>query len=437
MRIEDRHGYQLGTTDSGRAFIIPAAARLRHLHLIGQTGTGKSSALLLLMARHLADGDGMALLDPHGDLAEQILSFVPRRRAHELVYLNPADLERPIGFNVLETIPPDLRAVTADGIVAACIHIWGETSVGPRSQQVLRNALRALMDAPSATLLCVPRLLTHDGYRESILRTVQDPVVLAYWRNEFAVYDDRRRSEVTSPILNKLDALLSVPALRNIIAQPKSSIDLRRMMDEGRILIANLAKGAIGEGASHLLGALLVTSLARAALSRVDTAASARRPFHLCVDEFQSFANHSFALIMSEARKYALSLTLAHQYLHQLPDGLKHALLGNTGTFISFRVGVEDAALLAQHIGLEAELEYSGLGAHEIRPEQRVLTLPNFTAWARTLADDAPSPPEQVLLPPPPRPLHGSAHRLIANSRVRFGRPRQAIEAKIKRFLAA
>jgi hypothetical protein len=422
MNDLDQHSY-LGTTPTGEHFAISAAARMRHLHFVGQTGTGKSNALLHLIAQHLAAGAGAALLDPHGDLAEQALAFIPKARAHELVYLNPADLERPIGFNVLERVPLDLRALTADGIVAAFIHIWGETSVGARSQQVLRNSLRALMDAPNATLLCIPRLLTNDAYRESVLRTVHDPVVRAYWQTEFAAYDAKRRTEATAPILNKLDALLSVPALRNIIAQPKSTIDLRRMMDEGRILIANLSKGAIGEGTSRLLGALITTTLARAALSRVDTAQQQRKPFHLYADEFQSFANDGFALILSEARKYALSLTLGHQYLAQLPDGLKHAMLGNTGSFVTFRVGVEDAPLLAFHLGID-------------NPDA-LTDLPNFSAWARTLIDGTPSSPRRINLYAPPKPLHGSAQRLTNNSRIRFGRPRQEIEHRVSRFLAA
>lgn len=413
----------LGTTPHGAHFAISHEARLRHLHLVGQTGTGKSTALLHLVSQHLQDGAGLALLDPHGDLAVASLSFVPKSRAHELVYFNPADLERPIGFNVLERVPVDLRALIADNIVAAFLHIWGKVSVGSKSQQILRNSLRALMDAPSATLLCIPRLLTDERYRLLVLRTVEDPVVRAYWLNEFDRYDAKYRAEASAPILNKLDALLSAPSLRNIIAQPKSTIDIRRMMDEGRILIANLSAGAIGEGTSHMLGALLTTTIMRAALSRTDLPPHQRRPFHLYADEFQSFATESFALILSEARKYALSLTLGHQYLAQLPESLRHAVLGNTGSFVAFRLGVEDAPLLAAHLGID-------------NPEA-LTDLPNFTAWARTLHNGTPTSAHRIDLYAPPRPLHGSAPKLIANSRVRFGRPRQAIEEKIRRFLAA
>jgi len=414
------HGY-LGTLSTGEHFAIPPQARLRHLHLVGQTGTGKSTALLHLIAQHLAAGEGLALLDPHGDLAVAALSFVPKHRAHELVYFNPADLERPIGFNVLERVPPDQRPLVADNIVAAFIHLWGEVSVGAKSQQILRNSLRALMDTSSATLLAIPRLLVDDAYRTSVLGKVSDPVVARYWRHEFAAYDAKHRSEATAPILNKLDALLSAPALRNIVAQPKSTIDIRRMMDEGRIFIANLSTGALGEGTAHVLGALLTTSIARTALSRADMPEYHRRPFHLYADEFQSFATDSFALILSEARKYGLTLTLGHQYLAQLPDSLRHAVLGNTASFVAFRVGVEDAPLLALHLGID-------------NPDA-LTDLPNFTAWARTLLQDAPSGARRIKLYAPPRPLHGSATRLMANSRIRFGRHRHQVEDRIGRFL--
>ena len=198
----------------------------------------------------------MAVIDPLGNLAQAVLGLVPSHRAHELVYLNPTDLERPIGFNVLEQVHPDKHAVVADDIVSAFVHIWGATAVADRSQQVLRNSIRALMEFPGTTLLAIPRLLTDDIYRARIVGRIRDPVVLAYWRNQFGAYDDAFRTLVIAPILNKLDAVLSAGALRNIIGQPKSTIDLRKIMDEGRILIVNMSKGTLGEGNAHLLGRL-------------------------------------------------------------------------------------------------------------------------------------------------------------------------------------
>ena len=314
----ERYSY-IGTTSTNAPFGIAQDDRRRHLHIIGQTGTGKSTAILNLISQDLAMGRGVALLDPHGDLAERALTLIPRKRAHQLVYLNPADLERPIGFNVLDRVHEDHRPVVADGVVSAFRHVWPD-SWGPRLEHFLLNSVRALLDAPGQTLLGIPRLLTDDAFRSRIVRLVRDPVVRSFWLNEYASYDRRFLAEANSPILNKIGRVLSAPAVRNIIAQPKSTIDLRQMMDEGRILIVNLSKGALGEGTAHLLGALITTGLAHAALSRADMPEHERRVFHLYADEFQSFATESFALILSEARKYGLTLTLGHQYLGQLSD---------------------------------------------------------------------------------------------------------------------
>lgn len=410
----------IGKTIYDADFGISQDDRRRHLHVIGQTGTGKSTALLHLISQDLATGRGMALLDPHGDLAERALTLIPPRRAHQLVYLNPADLARPIGYNVLDRVPEDHRPVVAEGIISAFKHVWPE-SWGPRLEHFLLNSIRALLDLPGATLLCVPRLLTDDTYRAGILRTIRDPVVRAFWENEYAGYDRRFLAEANSPILNKIGRVLSSPALRNIIAQPRSTIDLRKLMDEGRILIVNLAKGALGEGTAHLLGAFITTGLAQAALSRADVPEAERRIFHLYADEFQSFATESFALILSEARKYGLTLTLGHQYLGQLSDQLRQAVLGNSGSFVAFRVGAEDAALVAHLLGLASV--------------SAVQDLANFQAYGRFLIGNSPSSATRLDLYPPPEPSHRHPERLIANSRIRFGRDRQLVEDRIARFL--
>ncbi len=412
----------IGRTVYDADFGIAQSDRRRHLHIIGQTGTGKSTTLLHLISQDLAMGRGLALLDPHGDLAERALSFVPPHRAHQLVYLNPADLARPIGLNVLDGVAEDRRPVVAEGVISAFKHVWPD-SWGPRLEHFLLNSVRALLDAPGSTLLCVPRLLIDDAYRARVLRTVRDPVVRSFWLNEYASYDRRFLAEANSPILNKIGRVLSSPAIRNIIAQPKSTIDLRKVMDEGRILIVNLSKGALGEGTAHLLGALITTGLAQAALSRADTPEGERPVFHLYADEFQSFATESFALILSEARKYALTLTLGHQYLGQLPDSLRQAVLGNAGSFIAFRVGAEDASLVAHHLGLGSV--------------SAVQELSNFQAYGRFLTGNAPSGPIQLDLYPPPAPVNRHVDRLIANSSIRFGRDRRQVENRIARFLAA
>jgi len=256
-------------THEGQPFTIEVDTRRRHLHVVGQTGAGKSTLFANLIAQDLLAGRGVGLLDPHGSLAYAALASVPSRRAHELVYLDPSDMARPIGFNVLDGVLPDQHPVAADGVVAAFHHVWPE-SWGPRLEYLLTHAIRALLCSPGSTLLGVPRLFTDDTYRTRILANVRDPVLRAFWRNEWDSYDARFKSEATAPILNKLGKVLADNRLRNIVAQPKSTIDLRRIMDEGRILIVNLAKGPIGEGTSHLLGALISTALATAALSRAD-----------------------------------------------------------------------------------------------------------------------------------------------------------------------
>jgi hypothetical protein len=300
--------------------------------------------------------------------------------------------------------------------------VWPD-SWGPRLDYILTNAVRALLDAPGATLLMLPRLLIDTPYRVQLVhRHVRDPVVRAYWQNEYAGYSESFRREAIAPIQNKIGKALMTPSLRNMLAQPRSAITPRRLMDEGAIVICNLSKGALGESTAHLLGALLVTALAQAALSRADTQADERRVFHLYADEFQSFATESFSLILSEARKYALTLTLAHQYLDQLPLPLRAAIFGNAGSIVACRTGATDAPILSEQIGL-------GGG-------DALLDLCNFSAWARLLRDGSPTSPIPFSLYPSPLPRRPSAHRLIETSRSRFGRDRSEVERKIRRFLA-
>src|SRR4051812_31580893 len=335
------------------AFVmLDPETRRRHLYVVGQTGTGKSTLLLNLIAQDLAAGQGLALLDPHGDLAETVLLLVPKNRSNDLVYVNPADSERPIGFNPLSRVPDDLKPIVADGVVSAFRHVWPD-SWGPRLDYILTNAVRALLDVPGGTLLMLPRLLIDETFRMQLVdQHVGDPYVRAFWLGEYAGYGDRFRAEAISPIQNKIGKALIEPRLRNMLAQPRSTISLRRLIDEGAIVICNLAKGRLGEGTSHLLGALLTTTIAQTALSRADVPAEKRRVFHLYADEFQSFATDSFALILSEARKYGLTLTVAHQYLEQLPDKLRAAVFGNVGSMLACRTGVSDAEIVAEQIGL-------------------------------------------------------------------------------------
>jgi hypothetical protein len=351
------------------------------------------------------------------------LRSIPRRRTNHFLYLNPADVDRPVGFNPLARVPDDLKPIVADGIVAAFRHVWPE-SWGPRLDYILTNAVRALTDLPGSTLLMLPRLLIDEPFRARIVdRHVSDPVVRSFWLNEYAAYTDSFRNEAIAPIQNKIGKALMTPSLRNMLAQPRSSITFRRLMDEGAVVICNLSKGSLGESTAHLLGALITTSLAQAALSRADTPAPQRRPFHLYVDEFQSFATESFALILSEARKYALTLTIGHQYLAQLPDALRASVFGNAGSIVAARCGAEDAPILARQIGLGGD--------------DALLDLPNFAAWARLLHDGIPTSPLRLDFLRPPAPRRKDAQKLVRISRMRFGRPRDMVEERIARFLSA
>jgi hypothetical protein len=282
--------------------------------------------------------------------------------------------------------------------------------------------VRALLDVPGATLLMLPRLLVDDAYRAQLVdRHVGDPVVRSFWVSEYAAYSDSFRAEAISPIQNKIGKALIEPRLRNMLSQPTSTITPRRLMDEGAIVICNLSKGRLGESTTHLLGALLVTAFAQAALSRADTPAAERHVFHLFADEFQSFATESFGLILSESRKYALTLCVAHQFLAQVPDKLRAAVFGNVGSIVVCRPGAEDAAKLAEQIGLP-------------NPDA-LLDLPNFTAWAKLLSGGVPTSPIPLNLYDVPPARRHSAHRLINTSRMRFGRNRQEVEARIRKFL--
>ena len=424
MTIQGQQTLQLGAhaTQGGDVLLAPEERR-RHLYIVGQTGTGKSTLLLNLIDQDLAAGEGLALLDPHGDLAIAALDHVPRRRTNDLVYIDPADRDRPIGFNPLARVPDALKPIVADGVVSAFRHVWPD-SWGPRLDYILTNAVRALLDVPGATLLMLPRLLIDQAFRVRLVgQHVSDPVVRSFWVNEYEGWSEHFRSEAISPIQNKIGKALMVPSLRNMLAQPKSTITFRRLMDEGAIVICNLAKGALGESTAHLLGALITTSLAQAALSRADTPAINRRTFHLYADEFQAFATESFALILSEARKYGLTLTVGHQYLDQLPDQLRAAIFGNAGSLIACRAGATDAPILAEQIGLGGP--------------DALLDLRNFTAWARLLKDGVPTSPIPLELYATPRPRRQNPRHLIVVSRQRFGRPRADVESRIRKFLAA
>ena len=323
-------------------FGMPRSDRGRHLYIIGQTGTGKSGMLELLTISDIYSPYGFAVIDPHGDYAQAILKRIPAERAADVVYFNPADTDYPMGFNPLEVYDPKLKTHTCSELIGVIKRIF-ENSWGPRLEYILRYSILALLDYPDATMLDITRILTEKKFRSDVLKHVVDPVVRNFWTIEFASWNEKFMTEAVAPILNKVGAFTANPLIRNIIGQPKSSFNVRQIMDERKILIVNLSRGLVGEDNAALLGALLVTKVQMAAMSRADIPGEQRTPFYLYVDEFQNFATDSFATILSEARKYGLNLTVANQYTAQMMQEVKDAVFGNVGSIICFRTSADDA----------------------------------------------------------------------------------------------
>ena len=322
-------------------FGLPRFDRGRHLYIIGQTGVGKSGLLELLTISDIHSPYGFAVIDPHGDYAMSVLKRIPAHRADDVIYFNPADTDFPIAFNPMEVQDPKLRTHTASELIGVLKRMFD--SWGPRLEYILRYSLLALLDYPDATMLDITRILTDKRFRREVLDYVQDPVVRNFWEIEFASWNDKFAAEAVAPVLNKVGAFTANPLVRNIIGQPKSSFNIRQIMDQRKILVVNLSRGLVGEDNAALLGALLVTKIQLGAMSRADIPAAERAPFYLYVDEFQNFATDSFATILSEARKYALNLTVANQYIAQMSQEVRDAVFGNVGSIVAFRMGVDDA----------------------------------------------------------------------------------------------
>jgi len=320
--------------------------RRRHMYVVGSTGMGKSEFLKTMAIQDIEEGRGLAFLDPHGDSAEALLDHIPAHRIKDVIYFDPNDLANPIAFNVLDKVDYEYRHLVASGLLGVFKKLWGADAWSGRMEYILNNTILALLEYPDTTLLAINRLMASKEYRKKVVSTLKDPIVKAFWTEEFAKYADKFATEATAAIQNKVGQFSSNNVIRNIVGQVRSKLDLRQIMDEGKILIVNLSKGAIGEDASRLIGALLITKIQLAAMSRVDIPESERRDFYLYVDEFQNFATESFASILSEARKYHLALVVAHQYIQQIEEEVADAVFGNVGSLVTFRVGAEDAEFL-------------------------------------------------------------------------------------------
>ncbi len=406
--------------NQNRKFGIKLDDRRRHMYIVGKTGMGKTTLLENMVLNDIYAGHGLGYVDPHGDTAEKILNYIPANRINDVVYFNPSDLDYPIGFNILETIRPDQKHLVASGLMGVFKKIWPDVW-SSRMEYILNNTILALLDFPGTTLLGINRLLADEDYRRRVVNNTQDPVVKAFWQTEFASYNDKYKQEAVAPIQNKIGQFLSASVIRNIVAQVKSRINIREIMDEKKIFIMNLSKGRIGEDNSRLLGGMLITKIQLSAMERVDTPEVDRKDFFLYVDEFQNFATESFANILSEARKYRLDLTMAHQYMEQLEEEVLAAVIGNVGTIVTFRVGSSDAEILAK----------------EFIPtfvEEDLINLPKFHIYLKLMIDGVASRPFSALTMAPIAQATGSLDKVIRVSRERYAVNRNKIEDKIARW---
>ena len=393
--------------------------RSRHMYIIGQTGAGKSGMLELLALSDVFYNQGYCIIDPHGDFAIDNLKFIPESRIQDVVYFNPADTAFPVAFNPLEVTDPTRKPNICSEVIGVLKRMFGD-SWGPRLEHILRYTLLALLDRPETTLLDISRLLTDKDFRKETLEYCKDVTVLQFWKHEFGQWNEKQVNESIAPVLNKVGAFTANPIIRNIVGQTKSSFDIRKIMDEGKILVVNLSKGLIGEDNAAILGAFIVTKVQLAAMSRSDIPdVMDRRPFYLYVDEFQNFATDSFATILSEARKYGLNLTVANQYVAQMTDTVRDAVFGNVGTTISFRVSADDAPILVKQF--EPTFEESDI--LQLNNRNFVISMiingekvPAFSATTLSLPD---SPSDNF-------------DAIVAHSREYFAKPRLEVEAEIR-----
>lgn len=399
--------------------------RRRHLLIEGRTGMGKSTLLHNLITSDITAGRGLALVDPHGDLCEAVLASIPSFRSNEVILFDAGDTAYPLSYNILACDHPEQRPLIASGVLSAFKKLYAEF-FGPRMEHIFRNALLTLLEVPGTTLVSLLRLLTDETFRQSMVARVADPVVANFWQREFSSLHPKLQAEALAPILNKVGAFVSSPLLRHLVGQARSRLNLRTVMDQGKILLVNLSKGRMGDDASALLGSFLVTGIQLAAMSRADLPEEQRKDFSLYVDEFQNYATDSFATILSEARKYRLNLTVANQYLAQMDEATQAAVFGNIGSLVCFQLGAQDAEIMAEQLG------------GDLTP-QDLLRLPAYLAYIRLLIEGYPSKPFTLqTLPPRQRKNDPRRPDIIRRvSRNRYAQPAPAVEQEIRGVFAA
>lgn len=406
-------------------FGIKDEDRLRHIYSIGKTGMGKSTMLENMAIQDIQNGNGMAFLDPHGKTADLLLDYIPEHRIKDVIYFAPFDTEFPISFNVMEDVGPDRRHLVVSGLMSAFEKLFGEESFSDRMQYILQNTILALLEYPGATMLGINRMLSDKNYRNDVIANITDPSVKNYWTKEYAGYTERFAAEAIPAIQNKIGQFTSNPLIRNIIGQSKSSFDIRKVMDEKKILIVNLSKGLVGENNANLLGSMIVTKMYLAAMSRADANPRELKNlpnFYLYVDEFQSFANKSFADILSEARKYKLSLNITHQYIEQMAEEVRAAVFGNVGTMVAFRVGSFDAEIL--------EKEFAPVFTME-----DIVNLGQYQIYLKLMIDGVASQPfSAVTMPPISKQEINYRDQVLRMSRKSYAFPKTEVEQTIKEW---
>ena len=408
-----------------RTFGIKRLDRRQHTYVIGKSGVGKTVLLKNMALQDINAGKGVCIVDPHGEFVEEVVDRIPSYRANDVVYFNPADTEYPVGFNVLQVPDPKYKHLIASGLMGIFTKMWANVW-SARMEHILNNCILALVDTPGTTLLGINRILTDKDYRQKIIDNLKDPVVKAFWINEYASWRDQFRNEAIAPIQNKVGQFLSASLIRNIIGQSKSTIDIPEIMNSNKILLVNVSKGRVGEDNSGLLGAMLITKIQLESMERIRIPEDERKDFYLYVDEFQNFATDSFADVLSEARKYRLNLIIAHQYIGQLitetTTKVRDSVFGNVGTIISFRVGAADAEFLEKEFFPEFSL-------------RDLVNLDNYNVYLKMMIDGVSSRPfSATTLPPMDTGVTNQREKIVNISRERYANSREQVEAKITKW---